>query len=136
MDYYLTPSAALADYVFPASSTVEQPELWLTSGFCMACPAGIEPLYERRNSYDFYRGLGVRLGQERYWPWETVENVYDYCLEPIGLTFKELAGQYGVLGKREYRRYKKYGFGTPSGKVELKSSIFKDLGLEPVPVYR
>nr|WP_319493849.1 molybdopterin-dependent oxidoreductase [uncultured Desulfobacter sp.] len=27
MEYYMTPSAALADYVFPASSTVEQPEL-------------------------------------------------------------------------------------------------------------
>ena len=44
MDYYLTPSAAFADYVFPASSTVEQPELWLTNSFCMACPQGIEPL--------------------------------------------------------------------------------------------
>ncbi|GAB6145232.1 hypothetical protein JCM12294_26700 [Desulfocicer niacini] len=74
MEYYLTPSAALADYVFPASSTVEQPELWLTNSFCMACPQGIDPLYERRNSYDFYRGLGIRLEQEAHWPWETVEH--------------------------------------------------------------
>jgi anaerobic selenocysteine-containing dehydrogenase len=136
MDYYLTPSAAIADYVFPASSTVAQPELWLTNSFCMACPQGIEPLYERRNSYDFYRGLGIRLGQEAYWPWKTVENVYDYCLEPLGLTFKKLAGQYGLFGKRAYRRYEEYGFGTPSGKVELRSSIFEDLGLSPLPVYR
>lgn len=136
MDYYLTPSAALADYVFPASSTVEQPELWLTGSFCMACPQGIDPLYERRNSYDFYRGLGIRLGQEADWPWETVEGVYDYCLEPAGLTFQELAGQYGIFGQREYRRYEEYGFGTPSGKVELRSSTFEDLGLSPLPVYR
>ena len=27
------------------------------------------------------------------------------------------------------------GFGTPSGKVELKSSIFEDLGAAPLPVY-
>ncbi|MCF8039638.1 MAG: molybdopterin-dependent oxidoreductase [Desulfohalobiaceae bacterium] len=136
MEYYLTPSASLADYVFPASSTVEQPELWLTSGFCMACPQGIEPLYERRNSYDFYRGLGMRLGQEKHWPWETVEEVYDYCLQPAGLTFKDLVRQHGFFGKREYRCYEKYGFGTPSGKVELRSSIFHDLGLPPLPVYR
>ena len=71
MEYYLTPSAALADYVFPASSTVEQPELWLINSFCMACPQGIDPLYERRNSYDFYRGLGIRLEQEAHWPWQT-----------------------------------------------------------------
>ena len=136
MEYYLTPSAALADYVFPASSTVEQPELWLTGGFCMACPQGIAPLYDRRNSYDFYRGLGIRLGQEAHWPWETVEQVYDHCLEPLGLTFKEFAGQYGIFGEREYRRYEKYGFGTPSGKVELRSSIFEELNLSPLPVYR
>jgi anaerobic selenocysteine-containing dehydrogenase len=135
MEYYMTPSAALADYVFPASSTVEQPELWLTNGFCMACPQGIDPLYERRNSYDFYRGLGIRLGQEKHWPWETVEQVYDHCLAPIGMTFKKFSEQYGIFGEREFRRYEKYGFGTPSGKVELKSSIFEDLNLSPVPVY-
>jgi anaerobic selenocysteine-containing dehydrogenase len=136
MDYFLTPSAALADYVFPASSTVEQPELWLTGGFCVACTQGIEPLFERRNSYDFYRGLGLRLGQEKDWPWETIEQVYDYCLSPVGLTFGELSDRYGIFGEREFRRYEKYGFGTPSGKVELRSSIFEDFGLAPLPVYR
>jgi len=136
MDYYMTPSAALADYVFPASTTVEQPELWLTSGFCMACPQGIDPIEERRNSYDFYRGLGLRLGQEEYWPYKTVEDVYDHCLEPVDLTFQQLVEQYGVLGQREYRRYERFGFGTPSGKVELKSSIFEELGADPLPHYR
>ncbi len=136
VDYYMTPSAALADYVFPATSTVETSELWLTNRFCMACPPGVEPMYERRNSYDFYRGLGLRLGQEEYWPWETVEEVYDHCLEPVGLTFKQLTDQYGIFGEMEYRRYERFGFGTPSGKVELKSSIFEQLGADPLPQYR
>ena len=135
MDYYMTPSAALADYVFPASTTVEQPELWLTPGFCVACPQGIERIEERRSSYDFYRGLGMRLGQEDYWPWETVEEVYDHCLEPVGLTFQQLVQQKGVMGPMEYRRYEKFGFGTPSGKVELRSSIFEELGAAPLPAY-
>lgn len=136
VDYYMTPSAAMADYVFPAASTVETSELWLTNRFCMACPQGIEPLYERRNSYDFYRGLGMRLGQENDWPWETIEEVYDHCLEPVGLTFKQLAERHGIFGDMEYKRYEKYGFGTPSGKVELKSSIFEELGADPLPRYK
>ena len=45
--------------MFPICSTVETTELWLTPGFCVACPRGIEPLHERRNTYDFWRGLGV-----------------------------------------------------------------------------
>ena len=136
MEYYMTPSAAMADYVFPSTTTVEQPEIWLTSGFCMPCPQAIEPIEERRNSYDFYRGLGVRLGQEEHWPWETVEQVYDHCLQPAGLTYKQLVEQNGILGRMEFRRYEKFGFGTPSGKVEIKSSIFEELGAEPLPKYR
>ncbi|QGY40259.1 molybdopterin-dependent oxidoreductase [Pseudodesulfovibrio cashew] len=135
MEYYMTPSAAMADYIFPASTTVEQPEIWLTNGFCVACPQGIDPIEERKDSYYFYRQLGLRLGQEQYWPWETVEDVYDHCLEPVGLTFQQLAEQNGLFGEMEYRRYKKFGFGTPSGKVELKSSIFEELGADPLPVY-
>lgn len=135
-EFYMTPSAALADYVFPICSTVETTELWLTGAFCMACPRGIDPLFERRNTYDFWRGLGVRLGQKDYWPWETVDDVWNHRLSPLGLTFDQLLEQNGIFGKPEYRRYEKYGFGTPSGKVELRSGIFEDLGCEPLPVYR
>ncbi len=136
MDYYLTPSAALADYVFPAACTVERTELWLTSGFCVACPRGIAPLYERRDDYQFWRGLAIRLGQAEHWPWPTVEEVWNYRLAPAGLTFEELLARNGLFGRREYQRYERFGFGTPSGKVELRSSTFEALGCEPLPVYR
>ncbi len=135
-EYYLTPSAALADYVFPICSTVETTELWHTSGFCVACQKGIDPLFERRNTYDFWRGLALRLGQEEHWPWETVEEVWDHRLSPVGLTFEKLIEQNGLFGRREYKRYESYGFGTPSGKVEIRSNTFEALGCEPLPVYR
>lgn len=135
-EYYLTPSAALADYVFPICTTVETTELWHGSDFCVACPRGIDPLYERRNTYDFWRGLGVRLGQADHWPWETIDEVWDYCLSPVGLTFEKLLEQNGIFGRREYKRYGTLGFGTPSGKVELRSNVFEKLGCEPVPVFR
>jgi anaerobic selenocysteine-containing dehydrogenase len=135
-DYYLTPSAALADYVFPAASTVERSELWMLPPFCFACPRGIEPVEERRDDYQFWRGLAVRLGQQEHWPWETVEDVWDYRLAPIGRTFDQLVEQYAVFGQPEVKRYEKHGFGTPSGKVELRSSTFEALGCEPLPVYR
>jgi len=135
-EFYLTPSAALADYVFPICSTVETTELWHSQDFCVACPRGIDPIYERRNTYDFWRGLAVRLGQEGHWPWKTVDEVWDYCLAPVGLTFEKLKEQNGLFGRREYKHYEKFGFGTPSGKVELRSSTFEALGCEPLPVYR
>ena len=78
----------------------------------------------------------MRLGQSEHWPWQTVEEVWDYRLAPVGLTFEELLKQNGLFGQREYRRYEKFGFGTPSGKVEIRSSTFEALGCSPVPVYR
>ncbi|UCG79945.1 MAG: molybdopterin-dependent oxidoreductase, partial [Desulfobacterales bacterium] len=135
-EYYLTPSAALADYVFPICSTIETTELWLTPHFCVACPRGIEPLYERRNPYDFWRGLAVRLGQEEHWPWETVDDVWDYRLAPVELTFDQLLEQNGLFGRGGHKRYEQFGFGTPSGKVELRSSIFEVLDCEPLPIYK
>jgi anaerobic selenocysteine-containing dehydrogenase len=135
-EFFMTPSAALADYVFPICSTVETSELWLTEDFCVACPRGIDPLFERRNTYDFWRGLAIRLGQEEHWPWQTVDQAWDFMLSPLGMDFNKLLEQNGIFGRREYRNYEKYGFGTPSGKVELYSSIFQDLGNSPVPVYR
>ena len=135
-EYYLTPSAALADYVFPICSTIETTELWHVGDFCVACPRGIEPLHERRNTYDFWRGLGLRLGQAGHWPWETIDEVWDHCLAPVGLTFEKLIEQNGIFGRREYGRYESLGFGTPSGKVELRSSTFEALGCEPLPLFR
>ncbi|MBI5968424.1 MAG: molybdopterin-dependent oxidoreductase [Deltaproteobacteria bacterium] len=135
-DYYLTPSAALADYVFPAASTVERDELWLSADFCIACPKGVEPLYERRDDYQFWRSLGLRLGQEEYWPWPTVKEAFDHRLAPVGLTFEGLLERNGLFGKRGFRRYEEFGFGTPSGKVEIYSSIFEKLGLRPLPAYQ
>lgn len=134
-DYYMTPSAALADYVFPAACTAERDEIWSTPDFCVACTKGIEPLHERRDDYQFWRGLGLRLGQKQFWPWETVKQALDHQLARVGLTFDRLAEKNGVFGKREFRNYERFGFGTPSGKVEIRSSIFESLGLRPLPAY-
>jgi anaerobic selenocysteine-containing dehydrogenase len=54
----------------------------------------------------------------------------------VDLTFEKLIEQNGIFGRREYKQYEKFGFGTPSGKLELRSSIFEALGCEPLPVYR
>ncbi len=36
---------------------------------------------------------------------------------------------------RVYRKYEKTGFGTPTGKVELYSTVFEQLGYDPLPRY-
>jgi anaerobic selenocysteine-containing dehydrogenase len=144
VDYFMTPSAQLADYVLPSALWLERSFLWnyhnttpvIRAGEA-ALPPSIPGKYDRRNDYDFWRGLGIRLGQEEYWPWETVEAYYDYRLEPLGTTFKELVKKGRLATKKfAYKKYEKTGFGTPTGKIELYSTVMETLGYDPLPSYK
>jgi anaerobic selenocysteine-containing dehydrogenase len=140
MDFFMTPSAQLADYVLPATTYLERPWIWAYSGIVgseRAMPKSVEGRYDRRDDYDFWRRLGLQLGQsEEDWPWETLEEVYDYRLSPVGLTFKEFMAKGGVMSARkEFRAFEKTGFATPSGKIELSSNILKELGYDSLPQY-
>ena len=130
VDYYRTPTGLLADYLLPAACTLERCDF-------PSFPKAMEPLYQRRDDYQFWRELGIRLGQAEYWPWKTMEEVCDYGFKPMGVTFSQvLSRSGGPMPAGKYRKYENGGFGTPSGKVEIYSSIFKNFGLEPLPVYR
>ncbi len=142
-DYFMTPSAQLADYVFPITSWMERPLLWDHRGHDTVIWAGEQGLpnvmpgeYDRRTDYEFYRGLGIRLGQEEHWPWENLEQVFDERLKPMGLTFNEFVAQGGYYFPHNEYRKEKQGFATPTGKVELYSTIFEKLGYDPLPSYK
>ncbi len=145
VDYFKTPSSLLADYVFPAASWLERATLYnfrTNSPDIKAAPAALPSVkqdeYDRRTDYEFWRELAVRLGQEEYWPWKTIEEVYDYRLKPMGFSsFKEFLEKTGGLyvAPREYKKYEKIGFGTPTGKVELYSTVMEKLGYDPLPSY-
>ncbi len=40
-----------------------------------------------------------------------------------------------VYGKHEYQAYERYGFRTPSGKVELWSERVAEVGQDPLPAF-
>ncbi|MFC2014200.1 molybdopterin-dependent oxidoreductase [Chloroflexota bacterium] len=144
MDYWMTPSAEIADYVLPAASWLERPVLWSwwsTSAIIeageAALPHQIEGKYDRRRDYDLWRGLGIRLGQEEYWPWETLEDAYSYRLAPLGYNLERFIAEkdgidYPQLGEKMYEQT---GFGTLTGKVELYSTLLEKLGYDPLPKY-
>jgi anaerobic selenocysteine-containing dehydrogenase len=102
-----------------------------------AVPPSIPGKHDRRTDFHFWRGLGIRLGQKEFWPWETLEAYYDYRLEPMGFGFKELL-KMGTWApeKWEYKKYEKMGFGTPTGKIELYSTVMETLGYDPLPYYQ
>jgi thiosulfate reductase/polysulfide reductase chain A len=141
-ELFLTPTAMLADYVLPAASWLEKPFFW-SSGRGDAVMSGeqvVPPQHARHSDYDLCRDLGRRLGQ--VWP-DAVEQVWDDWLRGAETSFAELlareqywlpaVAQRGRHAAVDPRSGEPYGFGTPSGKVELASSILAELGYDPLP---
>jgi anaerobic selenocysteine-containing dehydrogenase len=92
--------------------------------------------YDRKTDYEILRELGMRLGQDGKWPWKDLEEVYDYMLEPMGLSFKEFMDRDGFhFPPDKYRKHETIGFATATGKVELYSTVLEKLGYDPLPKY-
>ena len=144
IDPFMTPSAELADYVLPPANWLESPGLWDFDGYSSTVasheavlPAYIPGEYDHKQGYEICRELGIRLGQEKYWPWKTLEEYYDALIKPTGYTFKEYVAKTGGCEYKplKTRKYEQVGFATPTGKVELCSTIFEKLGYDPLPSY-
>jgi len=139
MDIFMTPTCRVADYVLPAACSFEKPFLHGVEiyPFVRGGEAAIDPLYERKPEFYLWRELGMRLGQENYWPWKTLEEAYDWRLEPLGMTFKEfMAGTAHDSPLLPTKKYEANGFGTPTGKYELYCTTLKELGYDPLPSYK
>ncbi|MBI4492566.1 MAG: molybdopterin-dependent oxidoreductase [Chloroflexi bacterium] len=145
-ELFMTPTAAYADYVLPATSWLEKSYLYVSgwNGLVVATPRAVAPQHERHSDYDLFRDLGARLGQAVCWP-PTLEALWDHLLEPAGLTFGELStrAQNWIDDAAPPERHERLdpstgaplGFATPSHKVELASSILAELGYDPLPGY-
>ena len=81
--------------------------------------------------------LAKRMGFEKEFPWNTVEEAIDYQLAPSGLTVQKLrTNPFGVRCEAlTYNKYEKKGFNTPSGKIEFYSNLLKENGYPPLPVF-
>ena len=145
VDLFMNPTTQLADVVLPAASFLEKDSIkswWVplqTINKVMSvaeCKPDVEINFElaRRFDPDFN--------------WNNIHELFDEILKPSGLTFKELQRQgwafppeghpsapYHRFEKGLLRPDKKPGFQTPSGKIELYSTLREEWGLEPIAHY-
>lgn len=154
-DIYMTPVAEFADIVFPAATFFESEDFYCWRGgtaksarsqnieIVMWQNKVVEPLAECRSNWDFIKGLAEKLGLKEYFPWSSFEEYADFAFREMGLNImvEELKNLPNGLLVRElpdeivYRKYERAGFKTPSGKVEIYSSILEKEGYSPLPIY-
>jgi thiosulfate reductase / polysulfide reductase chain A len=136
-DLFMTPSAALADYVLPAAmwpevnQILEIPQVAANAVMAQRRVVGVG---QCRQDEEIMINLARRLnlpGSE-----ESLMEILNYRLEPLGLTFEDLMRKGVVFPGHEYRKFEKGGFRTASKRVELYSKTLEGLGYDPLPQYR
>jgi anaerobic selenocysteine-containing dehydrogenase len=133
-DFFLTPTAELADIFLPAGTWLEQNHIadnWKFHGYVLARPKVTE-IGECWQDHKIFMELGKRMGQK--W-WDSVEDALDWLLVPTGLTWEQFKEKGYLRGEPRYYKYRENGFSTPTGKVELYSTILEKWGRDPLPKY-
>lgn len=149
-DLFMTPTAQMSDYVLPSDMWLERDAMGFRGGlevvpsYPIGC-AALEPRGECKGIYDVIKGLADRLNLGELFPWPDMHAFYDWVLEPSGITFEQAkrlpvlplpTQSLGALPSVILKPTSKgTGFATPSGKVELSSSILKQLGYDPLPSF-
>jgi anaerobic selenocysteine-containing dehydrogenase len=146
-DRFMTADAMYADIVLPATTNYENLGYErYPGGYCQLRQRVIDPIAEARSGYTFLAGLARGLGYGDLFP-ATEKGRLKFAFGTGPVSLEELkAHPEGVkfdAGRQEDRKYAKGllrkrgepGFDTPSGKVEIASSLLKKYGYDALPVY-
>lgn len=142
-DLFMTPTAALSDLFLPVTTWLERDQLATpyTRFGQFARVKAVEPPGECRTDEDILLELAQRLDLHEAFPWETVEEYFDWRLARTGKSFQDLRTEGQYIHPQHYRKFetdyfrKGQGFPTPTGRVELYQTTFLKHGHDPLPHY-
>jgi anaerobic selenocysteine-containing dehydrogenase len=135
-DFFMTPTAALADIVLPAATYLEYDSIVAPPyyPFVQVQQKAVQ-ISDCRSDFEIANELARRLGLHDLF-WDSMEDFFDAVLKPTRLTFADFRKKRVITGVKQYRKFEKQGFDTPSGKVELYSDRLNALGFDALPEYR
>ncbi len=137
-DLFMTPTAELADIVLPAASWPEIDQVaglpTVAANVVLANQRAVrigECMSDEEMFVELARRMELPVGTE------SVEEVLNVQLARggLGITFAQLKEKGSVTVPFKYRKYEDGGFKTPTGKIELYSTRFEEMGYAPLPFY-
>jgi anaerobic selenocysteine-containing dehydrogenase len=146
-EQYLTDTARHADIVLPATTQVEQTDLMFSWGhlYWTYNPPAIEPLGEAVPNNECFRRLAGAMGVDD--PWfsmsdeEQILAAVDWdAPQMAGITLDRLKAETWVRlslpPADQYAPHAEGGFPTPTGKVEIESTMAAAVGNWVAPLFR
>jgi len=134
---------AWADVVLPEATFLERYDELSTvpykTPFIQMREPAVAPLYDTKPGWMMARELGLRVGLDAYFKWETVEEYLDTRLRSVGSSLEKMHDAGGVIIQEGKPYLEDFGdespFHTPSGKIELFSDELAEAGFDPIPVF-
>ena len=129
-DFFITPTAELADIVLPAATWLEMDyigDFWKRHGYMLPRRKVIQ-VGECRCDHEMLNDLAHRVGQGEHW-WDDFEQALDWILEPAGITWQKFKKMDYLRGEVQPMKYRERGFSTPTRKFELVFHPAGNLGL-------
>src|SRR5208283_1290722 len=146
IDVQLTADAAYADIVLPAATYYEIESYMIYGPLFRIRERMVDAVGESRNSFFILAELARRLGYGHLYP-QTEEELLHYVLKGSGFAPQQVREAGGTASiETEMMQYRKWekgllrqdgrpGFDTPSGKLEIASTLLEEYGYDPLPVY-
>lgn len=136
----MTPTASFADYVLPKTTGLEEEEIsFHASGACLTytAPAAVR-VGEVRPDIEIAAGLMERLRDRGaltadFLPWRTQPELNAFLMAECEVSMEELRRDGFVAVPQEHGRFGPGSFRTPTGKVELYSTVLERIGQDPLP---
>lgn len=131
-ELFMTPTAAMADYVLPAATSGEHDTTGYWGGPLRAFPKLVDPPGEAWPDVKIIIELGKRLGLAEHFP-ANEKDALELVLEPSGVTWDEFKKVRMFGATKIPRDQERQTVATPSGKIEIVSAQMEDLGSAAMP---
>ncbi len=133
-----------ADVVLPECTYLERYDSIRNSphrkpAIALRMPA-TEPMYNTKPAWWMAKELANKLGLEKYFSWNNIEEMLDWQLKQVGSSLEEMQR----IGVKTFDRSwddlymaedEEAEFLTNTGKIELYSTELAEAGFDPIPVY-
>lgn len=145
---FMTPTAKYCDVVLPVTTFLERNDIVVPDGgnYLLFSSQAVPPLYEARNDYDVFCGLAERLGfLEEYSEGRGEEEwLRSFVADSEVPDYEEFKREGLYMGEDQMRvglsdfvaDPEAHPLSTPSGRVQILSEAYADLGFTAVPAYR
>ncbi len=142
IDVNYSETAWHADVILPEATYLERDNILCTVKGPKAAfyrrQRAVAPLYDSKPMWWIVKELLHRVGKGELFPWQSIEEIWNYQLEDTGVKIEDFdAKGFVVLADEPLWWDRKDGlkFPTPSGKIELVSSVMEEAGIPSFKPY-